>query len=259
LDGRYLKAAQLLGEKKVREAIWELYQAGRVKAIKGKERTEYYAKRILESLNGPDTVAISQITHRENDAVSEIVRAGRKELGQLSAERILNAHRSLHWTPAQKREIHRLEPGMILQSTRGSDKGHAWTVLKVADGKAHVEDKDGVRTAFTSKHAGMFDVCVPRALPMAIGDHMLIYSGGKDVVNGETLLSVDGIARGTRSRKMANPSRCATSPTGTQRQWRKSRESRNIRRSLEWIGNLSIKLPGNFSQSLSLGGKGMLN
>lgn len=91
LDGHYLKAAQLLGEKKkkVREAFWELYQAGCIKEIKGQDRIRYYADRVMESLNGTKPSVMCNVTHRENDAISEIVRAKRKELGELTDERTL--------------------------------------------------------------------------------------------------------------------------------------------------------------------------
>jgi AAA domain len=196
LDGHYLKAAQFLGEKKkkVREAFWELYQAGCIKEIKGQDRIGYYADRVMESLNGTKPSVMCNLTHRENDAISEIVRAKRKELGELTDERTLKVHRTLGWSLAQKKEIDKISPGMVLQVTRGADKGRAWKVLEVANGKALTEDPLGERRVFEKRHARMFDVCKPFDIPVAIGDHLRTHSGGKgrdkgkEIINGELFI-----------------------------------------------------------------------
>jgi hypothetical protein len=42
------------------------------------------ADRVMESLNGTKPAVMCNVTHRENDAISEIVRAKPKELGSLA-------------------------------------------------------------------------------------------------------------------------------------------------------------------------------
>jgi hypothetical protein len=190
LDGHYLKAAQLLGEKKkkVRDAMWELYQAGCIKEMKGDSRIEYYADRVMESLDGSKPAVMSNITHRENDAVAESVRARRKQRGELTDERTFTVHRTLGWTASQKKEIDKLQVGQILQITRGADKGRAWKVVGVSNGKALTEDASGQRREFFKRHAGMFDVCEQREIPVASGDHLRLYSGGRETTNGELFI-----------------------------------------------------------------------
>ena len=143
LDGAYLRACELFSEKKIREGMYELYKAGVIKAIKGKERVEYYAQRVMESLDGNRPAVMCNITHRENDAISAIVRSKRKELSQLSDERTLLVHRTLGLSTAKKKEIDKLQPGTILQITRGTNKGRASKVLEAADGKVLAEDPSG--------------------------------------------------------------------------------------------------------------------
>jgi conjugative relaxase-like TrwC/TraI family protein len=191
LDGAYLRAAKLFGEKKkkIREGMWELHKAGVIKEAKGQARIEAYADRVMQSLDGRRPAVMCNVTHRENDVIAEIVRQRRCELGQLTDERSLNVHRSLGWTSAQKREINRIKAGQILQITRGRDKGRAWKVMEVANGKAITEDASGQRREFRRTHAQMFDVCEQREIKVSVGDHLRTHSGGRnkggEIINGE--------------------------------------------------------------------------
>jgi ATP-dependent exoDNAse (exonuclease V) alpha subunit len=186
LDGAYLRAAKLFGQRKDTEAFFELHKAGVIKERKGQNRIEAYADSIMRSLDGSEPAVVCNATHRENDAISDAVRRKRHELGQLTDERAIDAHRTLGWTTAQKKELDKIKPGQILEITRGKDKGRAWRVLEVADGKAVAEDQAGHRRVFTRAQAATIDVCEQRELKVAVGDHLLARAGTKNgIINGE--------------------------------------------------------------------------
>src|ERR1700693_2950941 len=150
--------------------VWYLCWNLTIKEIKGQDRIGYYADRVMESLNGTKPSVMCNVTHRENDAISEIVRAKRKEFGELTDERTLTVHRTLGWSLAEKKEIDKISLGMVLQVPRGADKGRAWKVLEVSSGKALTEDPLGERRVFEKRHARMFDVCKPFDIRVAIGE-----------------------------------------------------------------------------------------
>jgi conjugative relaxase-like TrwC/TraI family protein len=195
LDGAYLRACQCLSEGQTAEGMWELYQAGVIKEMKGQARVDYYADLVMRSLSGEDVSVSSNISHRENDQIAEVVRARLKEAGKLTDERMFLAHRTLGYSPAQKQEVAKFEPGMIIQITRGQDKGRAWKILSVAGGKALTEDPTGSRRTFDKRHAGMIDICTQREFPVAIGDILRANSGGEGIINGQ-LFEVEGFQNG---------------------------------------------------------------
>src|SRR5271165_1159214 len=179
LNGHYLKAMQLFGRDKMQEGFWELHKAGAIKEIKGPERIEAYARSVLKSLDGTCPAVASNLTHRENDLVAESVRRKLQDQGKLADEWTLKVHRSLAWTVAEKREIKRLQPGMVLEMTQGEDLGRTWKVLRVEGGKAVAESRGEQRT-FTRAQASAFDVCVERQIGVAIGDHLVANAGRRD-------------------------------------------------------------------------------
>jgi ATP-dependent exoDNAse (exonuclease V) alpha subunit len=77
---------------------------------------------------------------------------------------------------------------MVIEQTRGKEKGRGWHVESVNDGRAYARS-DGQVREFNKSHANSFDVCEKRELELAIGDDILMRSASKrdGVTNGERL------------------------------------------------------------------------
>lgn len=186
LDGHYLKAVRLFKEGKTTEAFHELHQAGCIHESKGQDRIEAIADSIVRSqVEGVSAIA-TNLTHRENNAVAEAVRKRMTEQGRLTDERTVTVYETLGWKDAEKREISRLKPGMVLEQTRGKEKGRDWHVESVNGNRAVARSNGKVRE-FNKSHMLAVDVCQARQIPLAIGDDILSRSTSKlaGIQNGE--------------------------------------------------------------------------
>jgi hypothetical protein len=76
---------------------------------------------------------------------------------------------------------------MVLELTRGKDKGLAWRIETVSSGHAYATNTDDDVRQFNEKHSKLFDVCVERTLQIGIGDQLFSRSGNRKgkVTNGE--------------------------------------------------------------------------
>jgi ATP-dependent exoDNAse (exonuclease V) alpha subunit len=191
LEGHYLQAVKLFTKGRATEAFRELQQANRITELQGPARVEAFADAIMRARAQGISVIACNPTHQENDAINDAVRRRMAEAGQLGEERTLQAHRSLGWTQAQKREVNKIQPGQVLEIIRGPDKGRYWTVTRVERGKVMAMDPKGERRLFGRQHADLFDVCERREVKVAVGDTLLTRSGTRsergEIVNGEVL------------------------------------------------------------------------
>jgi hypothetical protein len=108
------------------------------------------------------------------------------EQGRLTDERTVTVYETLGWKDAEKREISRLKPGMVLEQTRGKEKGRDWHVESVNGNRAVARSNGKVRE-FNKSHMLAVDVCQARQIPLAIGDDILSRSTSKlaGIQNGE--------------------------------------------------------------------------
>jgi ATP-dependent exoDNAse (exonuclease V) alpha subunit len=176
LDGRYLRACKFFSRGQATEGFATLDRAGAIRVAKGEDRLREMAELIVSEEEAGRSVIAVQPSHRENDLLNEAVRSLLKTKGLLSQERTILAHRSLNWTLAQKAEISRIAPGMILELTHGKDKGRAWTVISVNSDRCQARSGTEQRTFFSS-NAPMFEVCARRELKVAVGDSLMIACG----------------------------------------------------------------------------------
>ena len=189
LDGHYLASVKAFKAGRTTEAFHELYLAGCIRELRGKDRVEAIADSVIRSQEeGISTIAVS-LTHRENDAVAVAVRKRMKETGRLTDTRPVTAYQTLGWTIAERREIDKLKAGMVLEQTCGKEKGRAWVIESVANGRAYARS-DGKLRYFEKGHARAFDVCEQRTFELGVGDEILIRSASKQdrIINGERLL-----------------------------------------------------------------------
>jgi hypothetical protein len=112
---------------------------------------------------------ISHLTHRENGEITEAIRERRKALGELTDERQFHVYETLGWTPERKKETHKIEVGMVLEESRGKEKGRAWYVFSNENGLLKARTSDGLVREFKPAHCNSFDVCREKTMPIAVG------------------------------------------------------------------------------------------
>jgi conjugative relaxase-like TrwC/TraI family protein len=189
LDGHYLKAIKLFKKGKTTEAFRELLLAGCIHEVKGKERLAAMADKILSEKAAGVKTLCANFMHRENDAISEVLREKMKALGQLRDERKIMVYGTLGWSEAQKKDVSKIKVGHVLEIMRGKDKGKDWTVIDRVDGSVYAKNSSGEVRTFTSAHYKLIDVCKQRELPVAIGDDLFARSANKrgQLINGEKI------------------------------------------------------------------------
>jgi conjugative relaxase-like TrwC/TraI family protein len=191
LSGLYLQAAKLFSEGKTTAAFARLDEADVITELKGRDRVQTIAEEIVKEHEAGRSVIAVNPSHRENDLVNAAVRDRLTAKGLLRDHRTIQAYRSLGWTHAERRDVNRIQPGMIIEVTRGGGKGSAWAVVRVEQGKAHARDVQGRERVFTRAAAGSFDVCERRELEVAVGDKLITRAGVRspngEIINGERI------------------------------------------------------------------------
>jgi AAA domain/TrwC relaxase len=233
LNFHYRVAVQLMKKGKTTAGFKELLQAGCVHEVQGQARIEAIADKLLEREAAGIPTMLANLSHRENDLIASAIR--RKM--DLKDERQLTVCSTLGWSDAQKKEFSKLRrcssivslDGMVLELTRGKDKGEQWFVLKGDTGKGSISarTRDGRFRKFTASDYKAFDVCESKSIPVAIGDRLFARSSNRrgNIINGEEL-SRAGTLRVTREIRTGAASNTATSATPTRPQVTKFRDRR---------------------------------
>ncbi len=125
-------------------------------------------------------------THKEIDRVSTAIRAERRTRAELGTDQARDVHTSLQWTTAQKRELSRYQPGLVLKLTRdirGATKNSSCTVEGVDEKRGVLivrESREGRLVEVSpSVKAGSFDVAITRQIQISKGDRILLTKSGK--------------------------------------------------------------------------------
>lgn len=121
--------------------------------------------------------------------------------GELGVSRELTRHVPLHWTGAQKKDLRRFQPGMMLEFHKGTKtvgKNEAVEVVRVEKDRVIVRKEAGFEVALTGRQAKAFSVYEQQSIPVAAGDRLLLEANRREmkfrVTNGElvTVHSVEG-------------------------------------------------------------------
>jgi conjugative relaxase-like TrwC/TraI family protein len=122
-------------------------------------------------------------THAEIERVTQAIRDGCRERGELGAEQKLNRFDPLNWTEAQKRDMASYAPGQVLvfhKATRGARKHEALTVERQDGSAVFTRNARGTEIQITKKQAKCFGVFVPREINVAVGDWISIEANLRD-------------------------------------------------------------------------------
>ena len=207
-DPEYREAVKDVALGRIESGIARLDRLGAIQLVEPEDRAERIAGDYLESVKSGASTLIVCPTWNEIDQVTDAVRTKLKEEGILGgAEKRINAHRSMHWTLAQKQDFGGYQPGMILTfhtPTRDFGRNEWAEVTAASENRIEVRKQDGKRAVVTRKQAKAFDVA--KVVPMEIlpGEKILLMESRKPLglYNGKTF-TVDRVEEdgGIRTRE----------------------------------------------------------
>lgn len=189
----YREAIKTISCGRAREGLVALDSLGFIQEA-GNDYIDKAAKAYQE-FDDKDVILVAP-TWAEIDALTDAIRARKKERGELSEERQVQAFESVKWTAAQKRRAENYSPGMVL-SVHGNDPRHGLLrgtqleILAVTDDHSlRVRDHTGREwTINPRKQSEAWDTGKPRPLKLAVGDKVLIRQNLKSagLTNGDVL------------------------------------------------------------------------
>lgn len=204
-DPEYREAVKDIALGRIERGIERLDRLGAIHLVEPEDRAERMAGDYLASVKTGASTLIVCPTWNEIDQVTEAVRARLKEEGMINGrETRVDAHRSLHWTLAQKQDLGGYQPGMILTfhtPTRDFGRNEWVVVTAVSENRIEVRKQDGKRAMVTMKQAKAFDVA--KVVPMEVlpGEKILLTESRKaqGLYNGKAL-TVDRVESDGRIR-----------------------------------------------------------
>lgn len=150
----------------------------------------------------PRQVLVVAPTHEEIRRLTVAIRQDRQRSGELGVSRELTRHVPLHWTGAQKKDLRRFQPGMMLEFHKGTKtvgKNEAVEVVRVEKDKVIARKDSGLEVALTGRQAKAFSVYERQTIPVAPGDRLLLEANRREMkfraLNGE-LVTVRGVEGG---------------------------------------------------------------
>ncbi len=196
MKGKYRQIAIDLAFGRIAEAFNSLDNIGAIIEVKNYDMYKKLADEYIQYYEKDKSVIVVNTTHKENLLASEAIREKLKEIGLIRDERKITVNIPLNWTNAQKTEYKNYKPRMIIESVRGKDKGHFWTVESVDPSKGLLcLSSKGERQTFTRDNLKFYDVCIPKEIMLGIGDKIMLRTGEKnrtgELINGE-LLQIKG-------------------------------------------------------------------
>jgi len=200
----YQQAIKDLAAGKTAKGFEKLDKMGSIVAIDDQHnRHERIAKDYLESLQSPKvrerngthrsrTAIVVSPTHREGQAITEVIRKKLKEAGKIGTEeKQFQVQRNLSFTEAEKQDQVNYQPGMTVQfhrKTKGFKTGSSYEIVGISDQQKVMVQQQG-QDAISPlpldrfKH---FQVFQKENIKVAQGDVLKITGNGK-TLEGSTL------------------------------------------------------------------------
>jgi conjugative relaxase-like TrwC/TraI family protein len=167
----------------------KLDRMGAVKEVPSFDRPERVAEAYRAA--GKNALVVCP-THEEIRRVTHAIREGRRERGELAAEKKLERLEPLNWTLAQKRHAANYAPGQVLvfhKGTKEARKHEALTVVTQDGERVTARNHQGREIHLTRKQANCFGVFEKRDIHVAAGDWLSIQANVRDgayqFTNGE--------------------------------------------------------------------------
>ena len=208
-DRQYRDAIQEL-RRNPESGFQNLEQTGAVREVPWANRADAVAAAFDEAQRKvkPDgqthSVLVICATHEEIDRVTDVVRAGRKRLGQLGDSHRIARDVSLGWTAAQKSDWRNFRTGQVLgfhRAVKGIGKDETLEVVRGDEKGVIVRNPRREERTVTGKQAQCFDVFERRAFEVGAGDRLLLTANrrqaGFRATNGE-IVRVDHVEQDGR-------------------------------------------------------------
>lgn len=179
----YRKAVELVSQGRVAEGIHQLDTQQAIKEVETGERHLHLAAAYLEARDEGKTALVISPSHREKDAVTEIIRDELKGRGDISGEEhTIRSWKSRNWTEAQRGNAGLYRPGDVVefnQNARGGFvRGSRWKVTGTDKGLVRIEDQHGRRDVLPLQQARRFEVYEAREIGIAKGDVIRLTKNG---------------------------------------------------------------------------------
>jgi conjugative relaxase-like TrwC/TraI family protein len=177
----YRKVVRLLASGKPQAAFGQLDRLGGVHEQKdwSKLLDQAASTYVDKVLTGQSCLAISPVWSEVN-AFTAVLRSRLKQQGSLGKdERSYKTVQSLQWTHSEKIQVANYQVGDVLTFQRdgGGFSKHEVGIVVAKDGKGlTLERSDDSRSFFDPKARGHFDVGLSRALPVSVGEKLLVRS-----------------------------------------------------------------------------------
>jgi conjugative relaxase-like TrwC/TraI family protein len=187
--------AKLEGMSAIREVDWRL---------RGREVSNAYREALaVPNVKGEAReVLVITATHNEIKSITHAIRTDRKAAGELTQGELFNNHTALNWTEAQRKQLHKYQPGQVLEfhkAVKGVGKNEALEVVSANKSGITARKESGESVRLTTKQTKAFGVFEKQDIEVSAGDKLLLKANwhGKDfkATNGE-LVTVARVEQG---------------------------------------------------------------
>jgi hypothetical protein len=174
-------------------ALRRLDRMGAVEAVDNAERYQRLATDYVGAVAAGESALIVAPTWVEIKRVNGEVRECLKEAEHLDrSQTVVESHRSLQWTDAQRRDFRNYQPGHVLtfhRATRDFAPGEWGQVVTTAPDRLTVRKTNGEETTLTRKQVQCFDVARVEPLPVAGNEQLLIQGNQRKdgLLNGQVV------------------------------------------------------------------------
>jgi conjugative relaxase-like TrwC/TraI family protein len=195
----YREAVAFLSKGDLRTGFRRLEQLGAIIEVSDEaERYRLLAEDFLNLSRGPSMPLVISPTHAEGAAVTQAIRAAKREAGQLGPEVLFDQYHDLKWEIPDRRRAENYCQGMMVQfdqNARGFQRGARFIVLGRSDaGGVRIRSVAGGEMELPLQQAERFSVFEQRQIALAKGDRIRITRNGKSAdgkrLNNGDLLSI---------------------------------------------------------------------
>jgi ATP-dependent exoDNAse (exonuclease V) alpha subunit len=185
------------------QGLEKLEQLGAVREVPYLERAQAVASAYREFTSHSNrSVLVVAGTHEEIGKVTDAIREGMKQCGELDSGLVAERYVPLQWTEAQRKDMVNYKAGQVLlfhRSSRGIEKHEALTVERTDKSGIVARHQNGMERTVSLTQARSFSVHDRHQIEVAPGDKLLLTGNRGDAAfrstNGE-LVKVRDVACG---------------------------------------------------------------
>ena len=180
--GSYRDAVEAISKGDVEGGFEQLEALGAIQEVDDHERHSVLAGEYLQAISNKKTALVVSPTHREGEAVTELIRDGLREKGQLrGGEFVIPKLKSSGWTEAERSDPARYQLGHVVQFHQHCGKAKSGERYRVVgtEGEVTLEHESGKQMTLPGDSARHFEVYASDFLPIAEGELLRVTRNGK--------------------------------------------------------------------------------